>query len=115
MILLPTSLGPTESPAADRGIQDLYSSAFRAFRKVILPLVAAGRDVGSMPVFIPAVGDLHQRRLPGQHADHDDRQRHPETVPGGHDHPAPAPSFALMAMILVALSHARAPGTEDPV
>ena len=38
--------------------KDLYSSAFRAFRKVILPLSLPGVIAGSMLVFIPAVGDF---------------------------------------------------------
>ena len=63
--------------------KDLYSSAFRAFRKVILPLSLPGVIAGSLLVFIPAVGDFINADYLGSTTDHDDRQRHPEAVPGG--------------------------------
>ncbi len=71
--------------------KDLYSSNTRSFTKVILPLSMPGVLAGSMLVFIPAIGRLHQRRLSGQHANDHDRQRHSETVPGGQGLSRPRP------------------------
>ncbi|MFN8225322.1 MAG: ABC transporter permease [Mycobacterium sp.] len=97
--------------------KDLYSSAFRAFRKVILPLSLPGVIAGSMLVFIPAVGDFINADYLGS----------TQTTMIGNviqkqflvvkDYPAAAAlSFVLMAMILVGvLSYARALGTEDLV
>lgn len=97
--------------------KDLYSSAFRAFRKVILPLSLPGVIAGSMLVFIPAVGDFINADYLGS----------TQTTMIGNviqkqflvvkDYPAAAAlSFVLMAMILVGvLIYTRALGTEDLV
>lgn len=97
--------------------KDLYSSAFRAFRKVILPLSLPGVIAGSMLVFIPAVGDFINADYLGS----------TQTTMIGNviqkqflvvkDYPAAAAlSFLLMAMILAGvLSYTRALGTEDLV
>ena len=97
--------------------RDLYSSAFRAFRKVILPLSLPGVIAGSMLVFIPAVGDFINADYLGS----------TKTTMIGNviqkqflvvkDYPAAAAlSFLLMAMILVGvLTYTRALGTEDLV
>lgn len=58
--------------------RDLYASSRRMFGKVILPLAMPGVLAGSLLVFIPSVGGS-QCRLPRQHGNDDDRQRHPET------------------------------------
>jgi spermidine/putrescine transport system permease protein len=97
--------------------KDLYSSTFRAFRKVILPLSIPGVLAGSLLVFIPAVGDFINADYLGS----------TQTTMIGNviqkqflvvkDFPgAAALSFVLMAMILVGvLSYTRALGTEDLV
>ena len=97
--------------------KDLYSSAFRAFRKVILPLSLPGVIAGSMLVFIPAVGDFINADYLGS----------TQTTMIGNviqkqflvvkDYPAAAAlSFVLMALILVGvLLYTRALGTEDLV
>lgn len=97
--------------------KDLYSSAFRAFGKVILPLSLPGVIAGSMLVFIPAVGDFINADYLGS----------TKTTMIGNviqkqflvvkDYPAAAAlSFLLMAMILAGvLSYTRALGTEDLV
>ena len=97
--------------------RDLYSSSFRAFRKVILPLSMPGVIAGSMLVFIPAVGDFINADYLGS----------TQTTMIGNviqkqflvvkDYPAAAAlSFMLMALILAGvLSYTRALGTEDLV
>jgi spermidine/putrescine transport system permease protein len=97
--------------------KDLYSSAFRAFRKVILPLSVPGVIAGCLLVFIPAMGDFINADYLGS----------TQTTMIGNviqkqflvvkDYPAAAAlSFVLMAMILVGvLSYTRALGTEDLV
>jgi spermidine/putrescine transport system permease protein len=95
--------------------RDLYSSAFRAFRQVILPLSMPGVIAGSMLVFIPAVGDFVNADYLGS----------TQTTMIGNviqrqflvvkDYPAAAAlSFLLIALILAGvLSYTRALGTED--
>ena len=97
--------------------KDLYSSSFRAFRKVILPLSIPGVLAGSLLVFIPAVGDFINADYLGS----------TQTTMIGNviqkqflvvkDYPgAAALSFVLMALILAGvLSYTRALGTEDLV
>ncbi|OBF11785.1 ABC transporter permease [Mycobacterium sp. ACS4331] len=97
--------------------RDLYSSSFRAFRKVILPLSIPGVIAGSMLVFIPSVGDFINAEYLGS----------TQTTMIGNviqkqflivkDYPAAAAvSFVLMALILVGvLSYTKALGSEDLV
>jgi spermidine/putrescine transport system permease protein len=97
--------------------RDLYSSTFRAFRKVIFPLSIPGVLAGSLLVFIPAVGDFINADYLGS----------TQTTMIGNviqkqflvvkDYPgAAALSFVLMALILAGvLSYTRALGTEDLV
>jgi spermidine/putrescine transport system permease protein len=97
--------------------KDLYSSSYRAFRKVILPLSIPGVLAGSLLVFIPAMGDFINADYLGS----------TQTTMIGNviqkqflvvkDYPAAAAlSFLLMAMILAGvLSYTRALGTEDLV
>jgi spermidine/putrescine transport system permease protein len=97
--------------------KDLYSSSFRAFRRIILPLSIPGVLAGSLLVFIPAMGDFINADYLGS----------TQTTMIGNviqkqflvvkDYPgAAALSFLLMAMILVGvLSYTRALGTEDLV
>jgi spermidine/putrescine transport system permease protein len=96
---------------------DLYSSTWRGFRKVVLPLTMPGVLAGSLLVFIPSSGDfVNAQYLGGTQT----------TMIGNvierqflvvHDYPtAAALSFVLMAIILVAtLAYTRALGTEDLV
>jgi spermidine/putrescine transport system permease protein len=95
--------------------KDLYSSAGRAFRKVILPLSLPGVFAGSLLTFIPASGDFINAQLLGSQ----------NTTMIGNvvqnqflvqlDYPtAAALSFLLMAIITVAvLVYARILVTED--
>jgi spermidine/putrescine transport system permease protein len=97
--------------------KDLYSSNFRAFSKVILPLSMPGVLAGSLLVFIPAMGDFINADYLGS----------TQTTMIGNviqkqflvvkDYPgAAALSFLLMALILAGvLSYTRALGTEDLV
>jgi spermidine/putrescine transport system permease protein len=97
--------------------RDLYSSSFRAFSKIILPLSIPGVLAGSLLVFIPAMGDFINADYLGS----------TQTTMIGNviqkqflivkDYPgAAALSFLLMAMILAGvLSYTRALGTEDLV
>ena len=97
--------------------RDLYSTAGRSFRKVILPLSMPGVLAGSMLVFIPAVGDFINADYLGS----------TQTTMIGNviqkqflvvkDYPvAAALSLALMVIILVGvLLYTRALGTEDLV
>ncbi len=46
------------SPSLIDAAQDLYSSAGRAFRKIVLPLSVPGIFAGTLLTFIPAAGDF---------------------------------------------------------
>jgi spermidine/putrescine transport system permease protein len=95
--------------------KDLYSSAARAFRKVVLPLSLPGVFAGSLLVFIPAAGDFINAEFLGS----------PNTTMIGNsiqdqflvqnNYPlASAMSFVLMAIITVAVFiYARLLGTEE--
>ena len=97
--------------------KDLYSSAARSFRKVILPLSMPGVLAGSMLVFIPSVGDFINADYLGS----------TQTTMIGNviqkqflvvkDYPAAAAlSLVLMLIILGGvLLYTRALGTEDLV
>ncbi|MDY6995071.1 MAG: ABC transporter permease [Actinomycetota bacterium] len=97
--------------------RDLYSSAARSFRKVILPLSMPGVLAGSMLVFIPSVGDFINADYLGS----------TQTTMIGNviqkqflvvkDYPAAAAlSLVLMLIILAGvLLYTRALGTEDLV
>ena len=97
--------------------KDLYSSATRSFRKVILPLSMPGVLAGSMLVFIPSVGDFINADYLGS----------TQTTMIGNviqkqflvvkDYPAAAAlSLVLMLIILGGvLLYTRALGTEDLV
>jgi len=97
--------------------KDLYSTAPRSFRKVILPLAMPGVLAGSMLVFIPASGDFINADYLGS----------TQTTMIGNviqkqflvvkDYPAAAAlSLVLMSIILVGvLLYTRALGTEDLV
>lgn len=96
---------------------DLYSSSWRGFRKVVVPLSMPGVIAGSLLVFIPASGDFVNAQYLGGTQN---------TMIGNviqkqflvvKDYPAAAAlSFVLMAIILVAvLAYTRALGTDDLV
>jgi spermidine/putrescine transport system permease protein len=96
---------------------DLYSTSWRGFRKVIVPLSMPGVIAGSLLVFIPASGDFVNAQYLGGTQN---------TMIGNviqkqflvvKDYPAAAAlSFVLMAIILAAvLAYTRALGTEDLV
>jgi spermidine/putrescine transport system permease protein len=96
---------------------DLYSSSWRGFRKVVLPLTMPGVLAGSLLVFIPSAGDFVNAQYLGG----------TQTTMIGNvierqflvvkDYPtAAALSFVLMAIILAGtLAYTRALGTEDLV
>ncbi len=97
--------------------KDLYSSSFRSFRKVILPLSMPGVLAGSLLVFIPAAGDFINAEYLGSAQ---------TTMIGNviqkqflevNDYPvAAALSMVLMLLILTGvLSYTRALGTEELV
>jgi spermidine/putrescine transport system permease protein len=95
--------------------KDLYSNAFRAFRKVVLPLSLPGVFAGSLLTFIPAAGDFVNSELLGS----------PQTKMIGNvvqgnflkvaNYPsAAAISFVFMAIITVlVLIYAKVLGTEE--
>ncbi|MFM8381171.1 MAG: ABC transporter permease, partial [Actinomycetota bacterium] len=95
--------------------QDLYSSASRSFRKVVLPLSIPGVFAGTLLTFIPAAGDFVNAQFLGN----------PNTTMIGNsirdqflnqnDYPiASAMSFVLMAIITVlVVVYSRFFGTED--
>ncbi|AFM17753.1 ABC-type spermidine/putrescine transport system, permease component I [Mycolicibacterium chubuense NBB4] len=97
--------------------KDLYSTAGRSFRKVILPLAMPGVLAGGLLVFIPAVGDFINADYLGS----------TQTTMIGNviqkqflvvkDYPAAAAlSLGLMVIILIGvLLYTRALGTEDLV
>ena len=95
--------------------QDLYSSPFHAFRRVVFPLSLPGVLAGSLLTFIPASGDFINAELLGS-----PNQRVLGSVIQGQfltvrDYPlAAALSFVLMAIvILLVLIYTRMLGTED--
>ena len=104
-------------PRLIEAARDLYSTSWRGFRKVVVPLSLPGVLAGSLLVFIPAAGDfINAQYLGGTQ----------NTMIGNviqkqflvvKDYPAAAAlSFVLMAIILVAvLAYTRALGTEDLV
>lgn len=95
--------------------QDLYSSPFRAFRRVVFPLSLPGVFAGSLLTFIPASGDFINAELLGS-----PNQRVLGSVIQGQfltvrDYPLAASlSFVLMAIvILLVVTYTRVLGTED--
>src|SRR3954468_8472919 len=95
--------------------QDLYSSARRAFTKVIFPLSLPGVFAGSLLTFIPASGDFINAELLGS-----PNQRVLGSVIQGQfltvrDYPLAASlSFVLMIIIIaLVLTYTRILGTED--
>jgi spermidine/putrescine transport system permease protein len=104
-------------PRLIEAARDLYSTSWRGFRKVIVPLSLPGVVAGSLLVFIPAAGDFVNAQYLGGTQN---------TMIGNviqkqflvvKDYPAAAAlSFVLMAIILAAvLVYTRALGTEDLV
>jgi spermidine/putrescine transport system permease protein len=95
--------------------QDLYSSASRAFRKIVLPLSVPGVFAGTLLTFIPAAGDFVNAQFLGN----------PNTTMIGNsiqdqflrqnNYPvASAMAFVLMAIITVlVLIYSKFFGTED--
>jgi spermidine/putrescine transport system permease protein len=95
--------------------QDLYSSPFQAFRRVVFPLSLPGVFAGSLLTFIPASGDFINAELLGS-----PNQRVLGSVIQGQfltvrDYPlAAALSFVLMIIvILLVVTYTRLLGTED--
>ena len=56
-------------PSLVDAAKDLYSSAGRAFRKVVLPLSLPGVFAGTLLTFIPAAGDFINAAAPRQPED----------------------------------------------
>jgi len=95
--------------------RDLYSSTWRAFRKVVFPLSLPGVFAGSLLVFIPAAGDFVNayylggvdNTMIGTVVQHQflDQANYPV---------AAALSFVFMAIVMVVVViYARILGTED--
>ena len=102
-------------PALVDAARDLFSSPFRAFRKVVLPLSLPGIFAGSLLTFIPAAGDFVNAALLGS-----PQTRMIGNVVQGNflatlDYPsAAAISFVLMAIITVlVLVYSKLLGTEE--
>ena len=94
---------------------DLYSTSWRGFRKVIVPLSMPGVIAGSLLVFIPASGDFVNAQYLGGTQN---------TMIGNviqkqflvvKDYRRACASFVLMAIISRPCSPTRALGTEDLV
>jgi spermidine/putrescine transport system permease protein len=101
-------------PALVTAAKDLYSNAWQAFRKVVLPLSLPGVFAGSLLTFIPASGDFVNSALLGS-----PRTNMIGNVVQGNflqtvNYPsAAAISFVFMAIITVlVLIYARLIGTE---
>jgi spermidine/putrescine transport system permease protein len=101
-------------PALVTAAKDLYSNAWQAFRKVVLPLSLPGVFAGSLLTFIPASGDFVNSALLGS-----PRTNMIGNVVQGNflqtvNYPsAAAISFVFMAIITVlVLLYARLLGTE---
>jgi spermidine/putrescine transport system permease protein len=95
--------------------QDLYSTPFGAFRRVVLPLSLPGVFAGSLLTFIPASGDFINAELLGS-----PNQQMIGTVIQNQflevrDYPlAAALSFVFMAIITIGvMAYTRVLGTED--
>jgi spermidine/putrescine transport system permease protein len=97
--------------------RDLYSSSWRAFRKVVLPLSMPGVLAGSLLVFIPASGDFINADYLGSTNTRMIGNVVQQQFLVVKDYPAAAAlSFLLMAIILVlVLGYTRALGTEELV
>ncbi len=95
--------------------KDLYSGAFRSFRKIVLPLSIPGVLAGSLLTFIPSAGDFVNSALLGS----TNTRMIGNVVQGNFletlDYPsAAAISFVLMAIILVmVLAYTRILGVEE--
>jgi spermidine/putrescine transport system permease protein len=94
---------------------DLYSSFWRTFRKVILPLSLPGVFAGTLLTFIPATGDFINAELLGNPNTSVIGDVVQQQFLGRNDYPtAAAISFVLMAIITGAvLVYAKFLGTED--
>lgn len=94
---------------------DLYSTFWRAFRKVIFPLSLPGVFAGTLLTFIPATGDfINARRLGGTSVSVIGNAVQAQFIVN-RDYPtAAAMSFVLMAIItVVVLIYSKFLGTED--
>jgi spermidine/putrescine transport system permease protein len=94
---------------------DLYSNAWRGFRKVVLPLSLPGVFAGSLLCFIPAAGDFINQQYLGSANTPVIGTVIQNLFLKTKDYPsAAALSFVLMALILVGvLVYAKALGTEE--
>ena len=97
--------------------RDLYGSAARGFRKVVLPLSMPGVIAGSVLTFIPASGDFINSEYLGSTQTRMIGNVIQDQFLRVKDYPvAAAMSFVLMAIILViVIAYTRALGTEDLV
>ncbi len=95
--------------------KDLYSNAWQAFRKVVLPLSLPGIFAGSLLTFIPAAGDFVNAQYLGSAQTSMIGTVIQKQFIVVKDYPAAAAlSFVLMAMILAGvLVYARLLGTEE--
>ncbi len=95
--------------------RDLYSTAGRAFRKVVLPLSLPGVFAGSLLTFIPAAGDfVNAEFLGGPNNQMIGNVIQGEFLTRGNYPTAAALSFILMALITAGvLVYAKLLGTEE--
>jgi len=95
--------------------RDLYGSATRGFRKVILPLSMPGVIAGSVLTFIPASGDFINSEYLGSTQTRMIGNVIQDLFLRVKDYPvAAAMSFVLMALIVaIVIAYTRALGTED--
>jgi ABC-type spermidine/putrescine transport system, permease component I len=95
--------------------RDLYSSTWRAFRKVIFPLSLPGVFAGSLLVFIPAAGDFVNAYYLGSAKTSMIGNVVQDQFLAQNDYPvAAALSFVFMAIVMViVIVYARVLGTED--
>jgi spermidine/putrescine transport system permease protein len=95
---------------------DLYSSPFRTFLKVTLPLSAPGLVAGTLLTFIPAAGDYINAELLGNPQTQMIGNVIQNLFDGGSYPEAAALSVTLMAVIVVmVLFYIRRAGTEELV
>jgi spermidine/putrescine transport system permease protein len=95
---------------------DLYSSPFRTFLKVTLPLSAPGLVAGTLLTFIPAAGDYINAELLGNPQTQMIGNVIQNLFDGGSYPEAAALSVTLMAVIVVmVLFYIRKAGTEELV
>jgi spermidine/putrescine transport system permease protein len=95
--------------------RDLYSTTWRAFRKVVLPMSLPGVFAGSLLVFIPAAGDfVNAYYLGNAHTTMIGNVVQDQFLVQGNYPVAAALSFVFIAIVMVLVTvYARILGTEE--